>query len=86
MDLAGAKDLLDRYSKLEEIDDYPHYDDLTWKQVADKVGENGAWVRLRVIYSIFGSSETGYTYLYKNPGYDDSPCHVSDTWVDSEDI
>ncbi len=86
MDLAGAKDLLDRYSKLEEIDDYPHYDDLTWKQVADKVGENGAWVRLLVIYSIFGSSETGYTYLYKNPGYDDYPGHVSDTWVDGRYI
>ena len=84
--LEKAKSLLDQYSNIEEIDDYPHYDDLTWEQVLNKVGETGAWVRLVAVYSIFGSSGTGYTYIFKHPEFDSYPSYACDAWVDGRYI
>lgn len=86
LDLASLKVLLDKYSAMEETDDYPHYDDLTWDQILDQVGESGAWIRLYALYTVFGSYGTGYTFLYKNPDYSDDPGYVSDCWVDGRYI
>ena len=52
--LDSARERLERYAKLPIEDDIPRDDELTWKQIADTVGE-GAWVR--VVGSV-------YTYLY----------------------
>ena len=84
-DLASVKALLGQYSKLEVTDDYPHYDDLTWDMVGETVGSAGAWVRLDAIYSIFGSSGTGYTFMHKlsNQAF---PGYISNGWVDGRYI
>ena len=55
--LDSARERLERYAKLPIEDDVPHDDELTWKQIADTVGE-GAWVR------VAGSTCPVYTYLY----------------------
>ena len=55
--LDSARERLERYAKLPIEDDVPHDDELTWKQIADTVGE-GAWVR------VAGSTGPVYTYLY----------------------
>ena len=73
--LQSAKKLLDDYSKIEMKDDVPRKDALTWEKVCDTVN-NGAWVRLIDLYSIFGGMQTGYTYLYKE---NDGKSH----WTDS---
>lgn len=55
--LDSARERLERYAKLPIEDDIPRDDELTWKQIADTVGE-GAWVR------VAGSTRPVYTYLY----------------------
>ena len=55
--LDSARERLERYAKLPIEDDVPHDDELTWKQIADTVGE-GTWVR------VAGSTGPVYTYLY----------------------
>ena len=55
--LDSARERLERYAKLPIEDDIPRDDELTWKQIADTVGE-GAWVR------VAGSTCPVYTYLY----------------------
>ena len=55
--LENTRERLERYAKLPIEDDVPHDDELTWKQIADTVGE-GAWVR------VAGSTRPVYTYLY----------------------
>lgn len=85
-DLTGARKLLNQYSALTVTDDYPHYDDLTWEQVLEKVGTAGAWVRLYSIYSVYGASGTGYSYLYQRPGKTSFPGYVSNGWVDGRYI
>lgn len=73
--LESVRQLLDDYSEIEMSDDIPRTDALTWEKVCNKV-ESGSWVRLINIYSIFGGSDTGYTYLYKK---NDGENH----WTDS---
>ena len=55
--LDSARERLERYAKLPIEDDIPRDDELTWKQIADTVGE-GACVR------VAGSTCPVYTYLY----------------------
>ena len=55
--LDSARERLERYAKLPIEDDIPRDDELTWKQIADTVGE-GAWLR------VAGSTGPVYTYLY----------------------
>ena len=55
--LENTRERLERYAKLPIEDDIPRDDELTWKQIADTVGE-GAWVR------VAGSTCPVYTYLY----------------------
>lgn len=73
--LQSAKKLLDDYSAIPMLDDVPRQDALTWKKVCDTVND-GSWVRLTNIVSIFGGTETGYTYLYKRNNGEDH-------WTDS---
>ena len=65
--LDSARDRLQRYAKLSVEDDIPRDDELTWKQMADTVGE-GAWVRVAGSASfVDGKRDTSkpvYTYLY----------------------
>ena len=65
--LDSARDRLERYAKLPIEDDVPHDGELTWKQIADTVGE-GAWVRVAgSAFSVDGKHDTSnpvYTYLY----------------------
>lgn len=63
--LENARQLLNDYSVIEMEDDVPRENALTWESVYDKVG-SGTWVRLIGIYGIFGSTSTGYTYLYQS--------------------
>ena len=65
--LENTRERLERYAKLPIEDDVPHDDELTWKQIADTVGE-GAWVRVagntRPVYGNHDASKSVYTYLY----------------------
>ena len=65
--LDSARERLERYAKLPIEDDIPRDDELTWKQIADTVGE-GAWVRVagntRPVYGKHDASKSVYTYLY----------------------
>ena len=65
--LENTRERLERYAKLPIEDDVPHDDELTWKQIADTVG-NGAWVRVagntRPVYGKHDASKSVYTYLY----------------------
>ena len=61
--LSSIRQLLDDYSKVEMEDDIPRDDILTWEQVGNTV-DDGAWVYLTGIASIFGSTFEAYTYLY----------------------
>ena len=65
--LENTRERLERYAKLPIEDDVPHDDELTWKQIADTVG-NGAWVRVagntRPVYGNHDASKSVYTYLY----------------------
>ena len=65
--LDSARERLERYAKLPIEDDIPRDDELTWKQIADTVGE-GAWVRVagstRPVYGNHDASKSVYTYLY----------------------
>ena len=65
--LDNTRERLERYAKLPIEDDVPHDDELTWKQIADTVG-NGAWVRVagntRPVYGNHDASKSVYTYLY----------------------
>ena len=63
--LEGTKKLLDEYSRVEMKDDVPRADSITWKSIYNTVG-NGSWVRLIEITGIFGGTQTGYSYLYRN--------------------
>ena len=56
-------------------DDVPRNNALTWEKVCATVGD-GSWVRLTELYSVFGGSDSGYTYLYKE---NDGKTH----WTDS---
>ena len=55
--LENTRERLERYAKLPIEDDIPRDDELTWKQIADTVGD-GAWVR------VVGNTLPVYTYLY----------------------
>ena len=65
--LENTRERLERYAKLPIEDDVPHDDELTWKQIADTVGE-GAWVRVvgntLPVYGKHDASKSVYTYLY----------------------
>ena len=65
--LDSARERLERYAKLPIEDDIPRDDELTWKQIADTVGE-GAWVRVAgntlPVYGNHDPSKSVYTYLY----------------------
>ena len=65
--LDNTRERLERYAKLPIEDDVPHDDELTWKQIADTVGE-GAWVRVAgstsPVYGNHDASKSVYTYLY----------------------
>ncbi|MER2081669.1 MAG: dockerin type I repeat-containing protein [Ruminococcus sp.] len=65
--LDNTRERLERYAKLPIEDDVPHDDELTWKQIADTVGE-GAWVRVvgntLPVYGKHDASKSVYTYLY----------------------
>ena len=65
--LENTRERLRRYAKLSIEDDIPHDDELTWKQIADTVGD-GAWVRVAgSSLSVNGEHDTSYpvyTYLY----------------------
>lgn len=65
--LDSARERLERYAKLPIEDDIPRDDELTWKQMADTVGE-GAWVRVAgntlPVYGNHDPSKSVYTYLY----------------------
>ena len=65
--LENTRERLERYAKLPIEDDVPHDDELTWKQIADTVGD-GAWVRVagntRPVYGNHDASKSVYTYLY----------------------
>ena len=65
--LDNTRERLERYAKLPIEDDVPHDDELTWKQIADTVGD-GAWVRVagntRPVYGNHDASKSVYTYLY----------------------
>ena len=65
--LDSARERLERYAKLPIEDDIPRDDELTWKQMADTVGE-GAWVRVvgntLPVYGKHDASKSVYTYLY----------------------
>ena len=63
--LEGTKKLLDEYSRVEMKDDIPRADSITWKSIYNTVG-SGSWVRLIEITGIFGGTQTGYSYLYRN--------------------
>ena len=73
--LKNAKKLLEDYSTIKMSDDVPRQNALTWEKVCNTVGD-GSWVRLIDLYSIIGSSQNGYTYLYKK---NDGKSH----WTDS---
>ena len=65
--LDSARERLERYAKLPIEDDIPRDDELTWKQIADTVGE-GAWVRVAgstsPVYGNHDASKSVYTYLH----------------------
>ena len=65
--LDNTRERLERYAKLPIEDDVPHDDELTWKQIADTVGD-GAWVRVvgntLPVYGKHDASKSVYTYLY----------------------
>ena len=65
--MENTRERLERYAKLPIEDDVPHDDELTWKQIADTVGD-GAWVRVagntRPVYGNHDASKSVYTYLY----------------------
>ena len=63
--LEGTKKLLNEYSQVEMKDDIPRAGSITWKSIYNTVG-NGSWVRLIEITGIFGGSQIGYSYLYRN--------------------
>ena len=63
--LEGTKKLLNEYSQVEMKDDVPRAGSITWKSIYNTVG-NGSWVRLIEITGIFGGSQIGYSYLYRN--------------------
>ncbi len=63
--LEDTKKLLDEYSQVEMKDDIPRADSITWKSIYNTVGY-GSWVRLIEITGIFGGTQTGYSYLYRN--------------------
>ena len=63
--LEGTKKLLNEYSQVEMKDDVPRAGSITWKSIYNTVG-NGSWVRLIEITGIFGGTQTGYSYLYRN--------------------
>lgn len=73
--LQSAKKLLDDYSEIKMNDDVPRNNALTWEKVCVTVGD-GSWVRLTDVYSVFGGSQSGYTYFYKE---NDGKNH----WADS---
>ena len=92
--LEGTKKLLNEYSQVEMKDDVPRAGSITWKSIYNTVG-NGSWVRLIEITGIFGGTQTGYSYLYRNGDgsnfYTDSGSEIywggdlgyaSDVWVD----
>ena len=61
----SLRELLKYYASIKMEDDVPREDALTWKSIYDTVGE-GSWVRLITITGIFGGSDIGYSYLYKD--------------------
>ena len=63
--LEGTKKLLNEYSQVEMKDDVPRAGSITWKSIYNTVG-NGSWVRLIEITGIFGGTQTGYSYIYRN--------------------
>ena len=64
--LKDNKKLLDSYSSMEIADDVPHEEDeLALDKLVDTVGENGSWVKLIGVASIFGGTYGTYSYLYK---------------------
>ena len=63
--LEGTKKLLNEYSQVEMKDDVPRAGSITWKSIYNTVG-NGSWVRLIEITGIFGGTQIGYSYLYRN--------------------
>lgn len=75
------RSMIEEYSAMkvpEEIKDLP---ELTWEQVSDTVGNDGSYVRLVLITSIFGGGGTGYTFLYKDGDYA-YPGYFSNAWYD----
>ena len=85
--LGSVRDQLKYYGSLSVPDDVPTSDKLTWASVRSKVG-TGSYVKLIAIYSIFGSSGTGYTYLYDNGSTDEGGYgfvgigHFSNAWFE----
>lgn len=67
--LNGIKKLLDYYSKIKMTDDIPREDALSWKDICDKVGSEGAWVRISGSNAKSGNkwilSNPVYTFMYK---------------------
>ena len=89
--LDSARERLERYAKLPIEDDIPRDDELTWKQIADTVGE-GAWVRVagstRPVYTYLYSERDGTHFAEKEFGVGDRMYqggdlgYTKDTWVD----
>ena len=89
--LENTRERLERYAKLPIEDDVPHDDELTWKQIADTVGE-GAWVRVagstRPVYTYLYSERDGTHFAEKEFGVGDRMYqggdlgYTKDTWVD----
>lgn len=85
--LGSVCNQLKYYGTLSVPDDIPTSDKLTWASVRSKVGA-GSYVKLIAIYSIYGSSGTGYTYLYDNGSTDEGSYgfvgigHFSNAWFE----
>lgn len=69
------------YGSLDVDDGIPKTGVLTWKKVANKVGE-GSYVRLVLITSIFGGGGIGYSYLYEDDDVYRGVNYMYDCWYD----
>lgn len=74
-------DMICEYGKMTVVEEEKDLPELTWQQVTDTVGEDGAYVKLVLINSIFGGGGSGYTFMYKVDG-STYPGYFSNVWYD----
>ena len=79
--LEDISSMISYYGRLTVPEDKKDLKELTWSDVSNTVGKNGAYVKLVLINSIFGFTSEGYTFFYKRDDLS-FPGYFSNAWYD----